>query len=115
MAAHGFFSMVCIAGICPNNPITQYDFWGAMFPTSSLREIPNPADLRLFRERELVSDGLWSGAAALQLEIPGRTCPAQDQPLQPTGTVSACWGTHLNPFCAMGVGEINLMLLIRME
>lgn len=83
-----------------------------MFPTPFLRETPKPADLRLFRERELVRDGLWSGAAALQLEIPEGTCPAvchlQDQPFQPT----ARWGTHLNPFHAMDVGQIILMLLI---
>lgn len=119
MAAHGFFSMICVAGICPKKPITRYDFWGAVFPTSFLREIPKPAYLRLFRERELVSDGLWSGAAALLLEIPERICSAichvQNQPFQPTGTLSACWGTHLKPFHAMDVGEINLTLFIWME
>lgn len=112
MAAHGFFSVVCIAGICPNKSITQYDFWGVMFPTSFLRKIRKPVDLRLFRETELLSDVLCSGAAALQLDVPERICPAicrvQDQPFQPTGILSACWGTHLNPFHAMDVGEINL-------
>lgn len=73
-------------------------------------------DVRLFRERELVSDVLWSGAAALQLKIPERTCPAvchvQDQPFQPAGILSPFWGTHLNPSHAMDVGEINLTLFI---
>lgn len=51
MAAHGFFSVVSVAGTYPNKSITQHDFWGAKFPTSFLREIPKPGDLRLFREQ----------------------------------------------------------------
>lgn len=54
MAARGFFSLVCMAGVCPNRSITQDDFWGALLPTSFLGELLKPADLRLLRESELV-------------------------------------------------------------
>lgn len=70
----------------------------------------------LFRETELVSDVLWSGAPALEQEIPERICLAichvQGQPFQPTGILSACWGTPVNPSHALDVGEINLTLFI---
>lgn len=59
MAACGFFSLVCIAGIGPDRSITQDDFWGAQLPTSSLGELLKPANLRLFRESELVNEVIY--------------------------------------------------------
>lgn len=59
MAARGFFSLVCIAGICPNRSITQDDFWGALLPTSFLEELLKPANLRLLRETKLVNEVMY--------------------------------------------------------
>lgn len=58
-AARGFFSLVCIAGICPNRSITQDDFWGAPLPTSFLEELLKPANLRLLRETKLVNEVIY--------------------------------------------------------
>jgi len=59
MAARSFFSVVCIAGVCPDRSVTPDDFWGALLPTSFLGELLKPANLRLSGEGELVNEVIY--------------------------------------------------------
>lgn len=111
MAARGFFSLVCIAGVCPNRSITQDDFWGVLLPTSFLGELLKPANLRLFRESELVNEVIYGDWELLlfswgsQKELCPIICCLRDQPFQLAEISLACWEALVSILPKLGMQQ----------